>query len=98
MRVNYRRSWNRNAANERRIEEAREAGIEPRYAPLPREPARLVFSVDWQTFEAIGTPCRKCHQYAWALNGESVGVGGAEFIWREIQKRRAMPLGTRNLQ
>ena len=88
----------KDARIERRIAEYEAAGIEPRYAPLPRQPARLTFEVDGQSFEAIGKPARRCNQFAWTLNGKPIGIGGAEVAWREIQRQRAPMLGTRNLQ
>ena len=66
------------------------------YKPV-RDPATIRAMVDGQQFEAEGTPARRADQFVWVLNGERIGVGGLEFAWREIQKRRLPLLGERNL-
>jgi hypothetical protein len=79
----------------------RDAAIErgePEREPVPaREPASVRVWVDGQPFDAIGKPARRCNQFVWVLNGEQVGRGGLEHVWREIQCRRVRLLGERNL-
>lgn len=63
-----------------------------------RDPASIRVVVDGQTFEAEGTPARRPDQFVWTLNGERIGIGGMEMVWRDIQKRRCPLLGERNLR
>ena len=86
----------RDAVQERNAERMCEAGIEPRPMLPPRPPLDLSLSVDGQQFTVHGEPARRCNQWRLTLNGEPIGVGGAEKAWREIQKRRAPVLGERN--
>ncbi len=86
----------RDAVQERKAERMRAAGIEPR--PLiQRDPLELLLLVDGQRFVVYGEPARRCNQWRLTLNGEPIGIGGAERAWREIQKRRVPVLGERNL-
>lgn len=69
----------------------------PRPAMPARDPLELLLLVDGQRFVVYGEPARRCNQWRLTLNGEPIGVGGAEKAWREIQKRRVPVLGERNL-
>lgn len=87
----------RDAAAERRCERMVALGIEPRPLTPPRQPLDLSLSVDGQQFTVHGEPARRCNQWRLTLNGEPIGIGGAEKAWREIQRRRVPVLGERNL-
>lgn len=75
----------RDARNERRVEAA---GIPQREPELPRQPGRLLLDVDGQVFDVLLQPDRR-HAWRWHA--------WLEQVWREIQRRRALPLGRRNL-
>lgn len=79
----------KDARAERRIERMEALGIPRRPGPAPRKPLRILVEVDGQSFEVKGEPARRNNQFALMLNGEPLGVGGAETAWREIQKRRS---------
>ena len=87
----------RDARIDDRVARMEALGIPPR-GLVQREPLSLVLHVDGQTFEVEGKPARRCNQFALTLNGEPIGVGGAEKAWREIQRRRSPLLGERNLR
>ena len=71
--------------------------FERAYNLIQRDPLELLLLVDGQRFVVYGEPARRCNQWRLTLNGEPIGVGGAERAWREIQKRRVPVLGERNL-
>lgn len=85
----------RDARNERSIEQS---GVPPREPELQRQPGRLLLDVDGQVFDVLLQPDRR-HAWRWHawLDGQCVTHGGLEQVWREIQRRRALPLGLRNL-
>lgn len=87
----------RDAAADRRVAQMQALGVPPREPLAPRDTAYVMAIFDGQVFIAEGLPARKSSQFRWLLNGEPLGTGGAEFAWREIQKRRVPLLGARNL-
>lgn len=86
----------RDARTDARVAQMEALGIPPRDPDPPRQPLYLSLVVDGQSFIVSGEPARRCNQFRLTLNGEPLGVGGAEMAWREIQRRRAPLLGKRN--